>query len=917
MKIFGSITELVSLILRKGTQAITVKPNQTVTYTADRDVQLPPQDANAVLVSESASQTLTNKTLTSPAISSPTGLVKGDVGLGNVDNTSDATKNSASVTLTNKTISAASNTLTNIANASISASAAIDATKIADGSVTSAEFQYINSVTSNVQTQLDAKVVKNSPITGATNTKITYDASGLVTAGASLAASDLPTGIDAAKINTGVVSNTEFNYLDGVTSAIQTQLGNKAATGANSDITSLSGLTTALSIGQGGTGQITANAAVNALLPSQTSAVNRFLRTDGSNTSWASAGGGVGKNYLQDQYDADASISVQQSVGNTLASSTRLNPTYFGSSDASLPLISVSVDGTLRPLNNYLIAFTTNAQFIETPLFSLDGIDLGKAMAVSFAVTGVGAADDVQTYMARYNSSNVLQERIPIAGIASATTPNSAQVPTGTTNFRGFFIPSSTAGDKYALRVLRNATNTSMRIDALVVGPSSIQTGTAITDWQSYTPTTTGLTTSSVLGKYRRVGDSINVVIKVVASASSAKATFSLPSGLSIDTAKQNDSTTAYHQDILGVASLFLATANTYNTGTVRYNSATTVQCFQIADGANTARQDFWGNTVPGSWATGGTLELEFIVPVIGFSSNITMADRAVEEYASNSTWDTDTAATTAFVNGSGGSQMGGALTSNRIKQVRFNTPILSTDTLVLEISSNANRNLWFKMGARVNTTGLETQEYAIQNTLGYGGTTELSSSSLPSTDCQVRFGRYATSTGATYGAAGQDWQSGIYWRVRKISGGAAVGYPIGARNVVGDTTGTAVPAGYIGERISSQFSAVSVSIVGFTTVTSVVLTPGIWDLSYNIYGPATATATNFFAGIATATNSNTGWATNDNQTATTISATVDTSVCLSSYRVTTSSPLTLYLTATARGAAILFSGRFTAVRVA
>lgn len=35
--------------------------------------------------------------------------------------------------------------------------------------------------------------------------------------------------IDAAKINTGVVSNTEFNYLDGVTSAIQTQLDGKVA----------------------------------------------------------------------------------------------------------------------------------------------------------------------------------------------------------------------------------------------------------------------------------------------------------------------------------------------------------------------------------------------------------------------------------------------------------------------------------------------------------------------------------------------------------------------------------------------------------------------------------------------------------------------------------------------------------------
>jgi hypothetical protein len=43
---------------------------------------------------------------TSPAITTPTGIVKGDVGLGNVDNTSDATKNAAAVTLANKTLTA-------------------------------------------------------------------------------------------------------------------------------------------------------------------------------------------------------------------------------------------------------------------------------------------------------------------------------------------------------------------------------------------------------------------------------------------------------------------------------------------------------------------------------------------------------------------------------------------------------------------------------------------------------------------------------------------------------------------------------------------------------------------------------------------------------------------------------------------
>ena len=65
-----------------------------------------------------------------------------------------------------------------IDNSFISPIAAIDATKIADGSVTSTEFQYINSLTSNAQTQLDSKI----PLTqkGANNGVATLDAGGKV-----------------------------------------------------------------------------------------------------------------------------------------------------------------------------------------------------------------------------------------------------------------------------------------------------------------------------------------------------------------------------------------------------------------------------------------------------------------------------------------------------------------------------------------------------------------------------------------------------------------------------------------------------------------------------------------------------------------------------------------------------------------
>lgn len=48
-----------------------------------------------------------------------------------------------------------------IVNADVNASAAIDATKIADGSISNAEFQRLNGVTSDIQTQIDGKAASN------------------------------------------------------------------------------------------------------------------------------------------------------------------------------------------------------------------------------------------------------------------------------------------------------------------------------------------------------------------------------------------------------------------------------------------------------------------------------------------------------------------------------------------------------------------------------------------------------------------------------------------------------------------------------------------------------------------------------------------------------------------------------------
>jgi len=175
MDVLGNLKKVLSFVFRAGAYTITFKGDTVTPPTKDITINIPDGDASQILVTDSSTNTFTNKS-----------------------------------------IDADTNTITNIDNDEIRAGAAIDATKIHDGSVDNTEFGYLDGVTSSIQTQLTDNATNLSDhladaVDAHDASAISYD-----NASSGLAATEVQAAIDEVEgrvdtNETNIATNTSNN----------------------------------------------------------------------------------------------------------------------------------------------------------------------------------------------------------------------------------------------------------------------------------------------------------------------------------------------------------------------------------------------------------------------------------------------------------------------------------------------------------------------------------------------------------------------------------------------------------------------------------------------------------------------------------------------------------------------------------
>lgn len=206
-----------------------------------------------------------------------------------------------------------------------------------------------------------------------------------------------------------------------------------------------------------------------------------------------------------------------------------------------------------------------------------------------------------------YDGTNILAS----ATIVSSTTPR-----LNTVNF-----PCPQSGT-VALRLVTVASDEPLiAVDDAYLGLArNVGSTQLINEWQSYTPTGSWTSNTTYTGKWRRLGDTAEVQIRIALSGAPTAATLTvnLPAGLVIDTSKLAGGTT---QVELPNSDGSMRDDASYNGFSKAFYDSTTSVGIRSSSTASAHTMVIVNATTPITWAANDSIDVTFRVPIVGWTA--------------------------------------------------------------------------------------------------------------------------------------------------------------------------------------------------------------------------------------------------------------------------------------------------------
>jgi hypothetical protein len=160
-----------------------------------------------------------------------------------------------------------------------------------------------------------------------------------------------------------------------------------------------------------------------------------------------------------------------------------------------------------------------------------------------------------------------------------------------------------------------------VKVDKCKIKMGSLESSAVVGPWQTFTPTGSWVANTTYTGKFRQVGQNLQVEVLVATSGAptSATLTINLPSGYTIDTTKMVSSSA---EQFLGYG-VVNDSGSTFYTAQVDYNNTTSVRLLQSEAASTYVRNIALTQAVPITWGASDTLRVFFTVPVVELNGNV------------------------------------------------------------------------------------------------------------------------------------------------------------------------------------------------------------------------------------------------------------------------------------------------------